>query len=133
MSQFEVEDFMVDGSDLIVQVTPAADGDLEETVGLARRLRAELLALDVDTVEPLTADAAPPGAKGLSSLAGALAVRLGAAGLKAVLVKIRDWASRNGRTVEITIDGDTLKLTGATAQQQEQLINVWLARHAPGS
>jgi hypothetical protein len=35
--------------------------------------------------------------------------------------------------VEVTIDGDTLKVTGATAEQQEQIINVWLARHAAGA
>lgn len=124
---------MADGSDLIVQVTPTADSDQEELAGLARRLRAELLDLDVETVEPLTTGNAPAGAKGLGSLVGVLSVRLGAAGLKLVLAKIRDWVSRNDRTVEIILDGDTLKLTGATAQQQEQLINVWLARHAPGS
>jgi len=112
---------------------PVAGSDQEELAGLTRRLRAELLDLDVETVESLTADTAPAEAKGLGSLAGALAVRLGADGLKAVLAKIRDWVSRNGRTVEITTDSDTLKLTGATTQQQEQLINVWLARHAPGS
>ena len=100
---------------------------------LARRLRAELLDLDVDSVEPLPEEAAPEGTKGLSGLAGALAVRLGVAGLKKVVARVRDWASRNNRTVEVTIDGDTVKITGATIEQQEQLVNVWLARHAPGA
>ncbi|MGH3916402.1 MAG: effector-associated constant component EACC1 [Pseudonocardiaceae bacterium] len=123
---------MAAGSDLLVQVNPADDGDDEETAGLARRLRAELLDLDVDTVEPVPGGMAPEGAKGLSSLAGTLAVRWGAAGLRAVLTTIRDWVSRNGRTVELTIDGDTLKVTRATSEQQEQIINTWLARHAAG-
>jgi len=121
---------MVAGSDLIVRVTPADDGD-EETAGLARRLRAELLDLDVDAVEPVSGGVVPDGAKGLPSLAGTLAVRWGTAGLAAVLVKIRDWVTRNARSVEVTIDGDTVKVTGATAQQQEQLLNAWLARHGP--
>lgn len=124
---------MVNGSDLVVWVGPAADDDPEELATLARRLRAELLDLDVDQVEPLTEDTAPEDAKGLSSLAGALAVQLGAASLKALVARIRDWVSRNGRTVEVTIGGDTVKVTGATPQQQETLINAWLARHAPGS
>jgi len=55
------------------------------------------------------------------------------AGLKAVLGKVRDWASRNGCCVEATIDGDTIKITGATPEQQEKIMNVWLARHASGS
>ncbi|HEX6075324.1 MAG TPA: hypothetical protein VFZ32_08680 [Micromonosporaceae bacterium] len=120
--------------DLIVRVSSAADEDGDEAAGLARRLRAELLDLDVEMVEPLTTDTAPEGAKaGAASLVGMLGVRLGAAGLKAVLSKIRDWVSRNGRSVEVTIDGDTIKVTGATAEQQEKIMNVWLARHASGS
>lgn len=58
---------------------------------------------------------------------------MGLAGLEAVLAKIRDWVTRNGRSVEVTIDGDTVKVTGATSQQQEQIINAWLARHAASS
>jgi hypothetical protein len=89
---------MVEGSDLIVRIIPADDGDEEASAGLARRLRAELLDLDVDAVEPVSADRVPEGAKGLPSLAGTLAVRWGAAGLTAVLVKVRDWVTRNGRS-----------------------------------
>jgi len=129
-------DVMVDSSDLIVRVGPddnGQDDDQGVVAALARRLRAELLDLDVERVEPLTEDTAPEGAKGLSSLTGALAVRLGVAGLKTMVERIRDWAARNGRSVEVTINGDTVKVTGATPQQQEVLINAWLARHAPSS
>jgi hypothetical protein len=31
--------------------------------------------------------------------------------------------------VEITMDGDTLKLDAATVQQQQEIIDAWLARH----
>lgn len=123
---------MVAGSDLLVRVNPADDGDEEEAAELVRRLRAELLDLDVDAVEPVPDGVVPEGAKGLSSLAGTLAVRWGVAGLQAVLVRIRDWVSRSGRSVEVTIDGDTVKVTGATSEQQEKIINAWLARHATG-
>jgi hypothetical protein len=34
--------------------------------------------------------------------------------------------------VEISIGGDVLKVTGVTSQQGE-LIDAWLARHAPGA
>jgi len=124
---------MVECSDLLVRVNPAGDGDEAETVGLARRLRAELLDLDIDAVEPVSEAVAPAGAKGLSSLAGMLAVRWGTAGLAAVLARIRDWVTRNGCSAEVTIDGDTVKVTGATRRQQEQLVNAWLARHAASS
>ena len=119
--------------DVIAAVDPAVDDDEEAVAALARRLRAELLDLDVAAVEPVPAEAAPAGTKGLAALLGTLAVKLGPAALKAVVAKIRDWASRNGRSVEVTLDGDTIKLTGATTEQQELLLNAWLARHAAGA
>jgi hypothetical protein len=54
-------------------------------------------------------------------------------GLRAVLAAVRGWASRTGRTVEVSIGGDALKVTGATSKQQEMIIDAWLARHAPGA
>jgi hypothetical protein len=123
---------MVEVVGLLVRVASVVDGD-EEAAGLARWLRAELLVLDVDAVEPVSGGAVPEGVKGLSSLAGVLVVRWGAAGLQTVLAKIRDWALRNGRSVEVTIDGDTMKVTGASWEQQEKIINAWLARHPTGA
>ena len=122
---------MADDYDLIVQVGGDTDDDQGEVLALARRLGAELLDLDVDAVELLTDADAPEGAKGVSALAGMLGVRLGAAALAGAFTKIRSWVSRNGRSVEVTIDGDTIKVTGITSEQQDQLINVWLSRHAP--
>jgi len=116
-----------------LQVLPVADSDAEELADLAGELRAELLGVDVAAVAPLTAEEAPEGAKGLGTLAGWLLVRFGNLdGLRAVLAVLRGWASRTGRTVEVSIGGDTLKVTGATSQQQEMIIDAWLARHAPG-
>jgi hypothetical protein len=45
---------------------------------------------------------------------------------------VRGFALRTGRTVEVSIGGDSLKVTGATSQQQEKIIDDWLARHGPG-
>ena len=41
--------------------------------------------------------------------------------------------ARNDRVVEVTEGGDTLKLGRATREQQEKIIDAWLARHPPGS
>jgi hypothetical protein len=35
------------------------------------------------------------------------------------------------RSIRLTIDGDTLELTHATAEDQERLINLWLSRNNP--
>lgn len=95
----------------------------------ARRLRAELLDIDLAAVEPLTGTEPPDGTKGISATLGVLAVRLGPTALKALIAKIRDWVSRNQRSVKVTIDGDSIELSHATAEQQELLLNIWLARH----
>ena len=120
----------VDG--LIVQVLPVADSDAEELTDLAGQLYAELLGVDAASVAPLTAEAAPEGAKGLGTLAGWLAVQFGTLdGLRALVAAVGGFASRTGRTVEVSIGGDHLKVTGVTSQQQGEIIDTWLARHAP--
>ena len=123
---------MTDADRLIVQVLPAADSDAEELADLAGGLRAELLDLDEVLVTPYAAEAAPAGAKGLGTLAGWLVTQFGSLdGLRAAVAVVRGWVGRTGRTVEVSIDGDVLKLTGATSQQQEKIVDAWLARHVP--
>jgi hypothetical protein len=122
----------VDG--LVLQVLPTADSDTEELVDLAGQLRAELLDMDAVSVSPLAAQAAPDGAKGLGTLAGWLTAQFGTLdGLRAMVSAVRSWTSRTGRTVEISMGGDVLKVTAATSQQQEKIIDAWLARHAPSA
>jgi hypothetical protein len=123
----------VDIDGLLLQILPTADSDAEELADLADGLHGELLDVDAASVAPLPADAAPEGAKGLADLAGWLVVQFGTLdGLRAAVAAVRGWTSRTGRTVEISIGGDALKVTGVTSQQQTELIDAWLARHAPG-
>ena len=73
----------------------------------------------------------PPGAKGIGQVAGWLVAQFGTLdALRAVIYGVRAWAARTQRTVEITMDGDTLKLEAATAQQQREIVDAWLARHS---
>jgi hypothetical protein len=124
---------MAGTDELVLRIEPAPDGDDEELAGLTQRLRAQLLGLDVDAVVPLAETTDPDGAKGLGTVIGWLSVHLGSAGLRAVLAAVGAWATRTGRTVEV-IYGEkctTLRATGVTSAQQEQIINDFLARHAP--
>lgn len=121
---------MTDTDRLILQVLPVADSDAEELADLAGELGAELLAADAVSVAPLTVGAAPERAKGLGTLAGWLVAQFGTLdGLRAIVAAVRGWAARTGRTVEVSIGGDVLKVTGVTAQQQGEIIDTWLARH----
>jgi hypothetical protein len=116
-----------------MQVCPAPEDDAGELAELTGLLRGELLDLDVSAVDRLPAEAVPLGAKGVSAIAGWLAVQLGPEALRAVLAKVADWVTRSDRAVEISYGGDTLKLGRATREQQEKIIDDWLARHAAGS
>jgi len=53
--------------------------------------------------------------------------------LRAYATSLCPAALRTGRTVEVSIGRDELKVTGVTARQQDQIIDAWLARHAPGT
>ena len=124
---------MADVDRLILQVLPTADSDAEELADLAGRLHAELLGVDGASVAPVRAEAAPAGAKGLGDVAGWLVAQFGTLdGLRALVAAVRGFAGRTGRTVEVSIGGDVLKVTGVTSQRQGEIIDAWLARHAPG-
>jgi hypothetical protein len=121
-----------DSGGLVLQVRPGPDDDAGEVAELAGLLRGELLDLDVSAVGRLADEAVPPGAKGVAAVAGWLAVQLGPEALRAVLAKVADWVTRNDREVEVSWAGDTLKLGRATREQQEKIIDAWLARHPAG-
>jgi hypothetical protein len=110
----------------------ADEARLEE---LALMLRQDLLALDVQSVEPVREGAAPDGTRGgLVAIAGLLSVSL-APGLQvvgAVVAVVRDWLRRSGggHTVKISIDGDTLELTGASDEVQQRLVDSWVRKHS---
>jgi hypothetical protein len=124
---------MSDSVELVLQVCRAQGDDAGDLAVRAQWLRSELLDLDVSGVGRLPDEAVPPGAKGVAAAAGWLWVQLGPEALRAVLAKVGDWVTRNDRVVEVSYGGDTLKLSRATREQQEKIIDGWLARHPVGS
>jgi hypothetical protein len=115
-------------------VEPGSEDErLEELVlGLAGELR-ELD--EVESVGPATSGDVPEGTRSsLAAVAGALvlSVRPSARQLLSVLGLIRQWLRRSPlqRTVKVTIDGDTLELTGASDELQSRVVDDWVARHA---
>ncbi len=113
-----------------VQILADADDDDEELALLTRRLRSALLDLDVAGVDPETREAPGSAKGGLAVVLGWLWVNIGGEALKAVLDRIGDWAASNGRAVEVTVNGNTLKLSRVSREQQHELIGAWLA-HLP--
>ncbi|WP_129840798.1 hypothetical protein [Streptomyces sp. RFCAC02] len=128
-----------DGDDrdgtVVVRVLPGPDTDGEDLADLAQSLRGDLLDLDVEDVAPLTDADVPQGAKGLGTVAGGMLVRIGvSAALRSVVAAVKRWTARDAaRSVEIQFGDDVLRVTGVTAQRQEELIEVWLERHRSGA
>lgn len=113
-------------------VVPAVSGEEDQEIGYwSGALLTELSDVPGAAVDPVRVRA-PEGAKGLATVAGAFAAKVGAERVKALVEAVRAFAARTGRTVEISIDGDTLRLTGASREVQQLAIESWLARH-PGS
>jgi len=116
----------------------AAGADDEELAEATRRLRAELLELDVTGAEPAPAPdgPGPDGAKGggVMAVAGLLVQFAGQDVLAAVISSIQGWLGRQrSRSVRLTIDSDSIEITGATSAEQARLIELWAARHAGAS
>ncbi|GIE92810.1 hypothetical protein [Paractinoplanes rishiriensis] len=116
-------------TDLIVAVQPGDGDDLRERQRLTEQLRAALLDLDIDAADRVSGGTAPAGSKG-AGLIESLVVKLGVVAVTTAVVKIREWAGRSNRSVKISIDGDSIELTCVTAAQQQELLDIWLARHA---
>lgn len=127
------------GPELRVQVSEEG-AHPERVEQLARMLRDELLQLPVEDVTRLRpAEPPPPGTRGIDVAAlGGLLVTLGgtAENLRAIVTSVAAWLRRGpgtgGRTVRLEIGGDTLELSGATVEEQQRLIDLFVGRHTPG-
>ncbi len=112
----------------------ADDQELDE---LTESLRQDLLELDVDSVSRPTLGTAPDGSKGLDvSAVGALLVALKSSVELAtqVVSAVRSWMHRtkgSTQTLKLTMNGQTLELSAATADQQQQLVDAFVAAATP--
>jgi len=113
-----------------LQVALEMDESMEESAPWAAALSQELAELDCGAIEQMY-EASPDGAKGFAP--GLLLALVPAATVTTLFDLVRSWVVRTGRTVEVSIDGDTIKITGASEQQQDRVVEAWLARHAAGS
>jgi hypothetical protein len=116
---------------LRVQVGGYPDSDDEERADLTSRLRDEMVEKGVDDVSHPEADA-PAGAKGGALEWAQLVVGLSGT-IGPMLTALRAWFGRHpDAAVTLEIDGDTLTIDRATPAERQQLLETFLARHAPG-
>jgi hypothetical protein len=117
---------------LLLHVVEMSDEDAEELAEVTAFLQADLLTLDVASVDPLSEAEAPETSKGAAAaIGGWLAVHLGPTALRTILARVSMWASKSNRTVEVSLGGDILKVTGVSREQQDRLVDEWIARHTP--
>jgi hypothetical protein len=108
--------------------------DEEALASLTTHLRSDLLRLDVEDVRALRVGAPPAGARSFDAVAvGTLPFTLGQSteALRSVTAAILGWLARNksARKVRLEIDGATLELSEATADDQERLVQLFVDRH----
>ena len=125
-------------ADVRVGVVEAGSDD-ERLEELALRLREELLALEVESVQPAVAGAAPAGSRGgLAALAGVLTVSLAA--------DHRNDRRRRGRGARLAAPfgraappcGSRSTATrwssvGRAPRCSSELVDDWIARHSVGA
>ena len=123
--------------DVLVAVAPDPELDAEAAERAARQLRTEISELDVESVRGVASGAAPAGAKGADAVTvGAVVVALSASGgvFTALVETVRDWLGRSAarHRVSLTIDGDTIDLERATADERRELVEAYVRRHTGG-
>jgi hypothetical protein len=109
------------------------DADPERVDVLTGYLREELLQLDVDDVRRATGGPPPEGSRSFEVAAiGALLVAASemATSLDQIIAVVRKWAGGGPRTVKITLGGDSLELSNASREQQNELVHAFIRRHS---
>ncbi len=122
--------------ELHVVLEPDPGTDPEDVERLGRQLGNELRALDVDDVAAVDGAPPPEGAKSgvVMSLTEWLVTLSGSGGVFVTVIgTVKDWLSRRAgaHKVSVTIDGDTLELSGATPVERAELIETFVRRHQP--
>ncbi len=106
--------------------------DAEELAELTRKLRDDLLHLDVETVDLASAGEAPTGTKAVDPVtAGTLLVTLAASGgvITTLINALQSWLTRHERrSLTLEMGGDKLEVTGISSEEQQRLIEAWLSR-----
>jgi hypothetical protein len=117
--------------DVRLDAGPAADA--EELDELTTLLRRQLLESGVEAVDRIHDGEAPAGTRAVDPvvLGGLLITVVKSTGaLKMLTGALQAWvAGRAGRSVELQIGGDTLKVTGISSDQQQHLIALFAQRH----
>jgi hypothetical protein len=118
-------------TELSLKINGTPESENEELELITRRLREEILKLDVEDVDLVKAGEIPKGARAGDIITlGSLLVTLAASGgvLPSIINAVQSWLGRTKESHSITLEvgGDKLEVTGISSQTQQQLIDTWL-------
>ncbi len=124
-----------ESGEMLVEVEGLPGADAGDMTRLLGSLRAELRDLDIQSVRqpeaPAPADAKSGGLPSPDQLVVGVATSPDV--LASVIGWIRAWLGRNRvRSAKLSIDGDTLEVTGVSSAEQQRLIDLWVSRHGTG-
>jgi hypothetical protein len=118
--------------DAVVVLSIGEDGtEAERVEELAQVLRAEILEAGVGDVAAARDGVPPPGSRAVDvAAAGGLLVTISGSVdvLHHLMGVVRGWLGRAPaeRAVELSVGGQTLRLSNASADQQERLVEVFV-------
>jgi len=113
---------------LLLQIDAGSDADAAEQALFIQRLRANLLQLDVDSVDRVHSGAPPAGAKGDAVTLATLAVTLAPIALTGLMKALQTWLTRYDRaTVTVESEGKKIVVTGSPSGEQQRVIEAFLS------
>lgn len=122
------------GKEVLVHLDTTQEVDPESLQEGTLQLRRELLELDIASVEALSVGHAPEGARGgdVTSIGHLVVTAATSSALLAALVKtIQSWLERHkDKSVRLEIGKDVLEIKGLSSEDQIQLVQQWIERHA---
>jgi hypothetical protein len=119
---------------LLISVIGDPHVDDAELERLSRWLRAELLELEVESVAPIEEAVIEERTKsGDMQTWSTLALTFAASGgvLTTIINALRDWIVRQPTlpSIKVSIGGDSIELEGVSAEERQELIRAFIARH----
>lgn len=121
--------------DVRLELQTDSESDPEDRELAIRRLRRELSEFDIGVVRPVDAPVTPPGSKATDPVTiGAIVLALSGSGgvFVAIVETVKDWLSRQAarHRITLTIDGDSIELTRASAEERQALVEAFVRRHS---
>ncbi len=119
---------------IMVRIHGAPEVDNAELYDLTLNLRAELLQLDVERAELADSGEAPSGTRAASDWTEgilALSAICSSRTLRDIVDLVKSWMARNAaRTVKLELNGDVIKITGASQRAEDKLVESWIDLHS---